>query len=46
MSYAIEIFDLKKNFGDIHAIDGINLKIPKGSLFGVLGTSADAGKGR
>jgi ABC-2 type transport system ATP-binding protein len=43
MSYAIEIFDLKKNFGDIHAIDGINLKIPKGSLFGVLGPNG-AGK--
>ena len=42
-TYAIETYDLKKNFGDIHAIDGINLNIPKGSLFGVLGPNG-AGK--
>jgi len=43
MSYAIETIDLKKYFGDIHAVDGIDLKIPKGSLFGVLGPNG-AGK--
>lgn len=43
MSYAIETKDLKKYFGDIHAVDGIDLKIPKGSLFGVLGPNG-AGK--
>jgi ABC-2 type transport system ATP-binding protein len=43
LSYAIEISYLKKNFAEIHAVDGINLKIPKGSLFGVLGPNG-AGK--
>ncbi|MFX0025203.1 MAG: ABC transporter ATP-binding protein [Candidatus Hermodarchaeota archaeon] len=43
MSYAIETIDLKNYFGDIHAVDGIDLKIPKGSLFGVLGPNG-AGK--
>ncbi|GAH29824.1 unnamed protein product, partial [marine sediment metagenome] len=37
MEYAIETFNLKKYFGDIHAVDGIDLKIPKGYLYGVLG---------
>ena len=40
---AIEIIDLKKNFNDIQAVDGINLTIPKGSLFGILGPNG-AGK--
>jgi ABC-2 type transport system ATP-binding protein len=43
MSYAIETQDLKKYFGDIHAVDGINLSIPKGALYGVLGPNG-AGK--
>ncbi|MFX1495077.1 MAG: ATP-binding cassette domain-containing protein, partial [Promethearchaeota archaeon] len=43
MSYAIETTDLKKYFGDIHAVDGIDLKVPKGALFGVLGPNG-AGK--
>ncbi|MFX1459102.1 MAG: ABC transporter ATP-binding protein, partial [Promethearchaeota archaeon] len=33
----------KKYFGDIHAVDGIDLKVPKGALFGVLGPNG-AGK--
>jgi ABC-2 type transport system ATP-binding protein len=43
MSYAIETKNLKKYFGDIHAVDGIDLQIPKGSLFGFLGPNG-AGK--
>jgi len=43
MEYAIETFNLKKYFGDIHAVDGIDLKIPKGYLYGVLGPNG-AGK--
>jgi len=43
MEYAIEISNLKKYFGDIHAVDGIDLKIPKGYLYGVLGPNG-AGK--
>jgi len=43
MELAIETNGLKKYFDDIHAVDGIDLKIPKGSLFGVLGPNG-AGK--
>lgn len=43
MDLAIETHNLKKYFGDIHAVDGINLEIPKGSLYGVLGPNG-AGK--
>ena len=43
MEYAIETSNLKKYFGDIHAVDGIDLKIPKGYLYGVLGPNG-AGK--
>lgn len=37
MELAIETKNLKKHFGDIHAVDGINLQVPKGTLFGFLG---------
>ncbi|MFX1384963.1 MAG: ABC transporter ATP-binding protein [Promethearchaeota archaeon] len=43
MSIAIEINQLKKYFGEIHAVDGIDLQIPIGSLFGFLGPNG-AGK--
>ncbi|MFW9989139.1 MAG: ABC transporter ATP-binding protein [Candidatus Odinarchaeota archaeon] len=43
LDLAIETSNLRKYFGDIHAIDGIDLQIPKGSLFGVLGPNG-AGK--
>jgi ABC-2 type transport system ATP-binding protein len=43
LEYAIETSDLKKHFGKIQAVDGIDLKIPKGSLYGVLGPNG-AGK--
>jgi ABC-2 type transport system ATP-binding protein len=43
LEYAIETSDLKKHFGKIHAVDGIDLKIPKGYLYGVLGPNG-AGK--
>lgn len=43
MTFAIETQNLKKYFNDIHAVDGIDLKIPKGSLYGVLGPNG-AGK--
>jgi len=36
LEYAIETHGLKKYFGDIHAVDGIDLKIPKGYLYGYL----------
>ena len=43
MQIAIETNNLKKYFNDIHAVDGIDLKVPKGSLYGVLGPNG-AGK--
>lgn len=43
MELAVETKNLKKYFRDIHAVDGIDLKIPKGSLFSVLGPNG-AGK--
>ncbi|MHA2305948.1 MAG: ABC transporter ATP-binding protein [Candidatus Hodarchaeales archaeon] len=43
MEYAIKTHGLKKYFGKNHAVDGIDLKIPKGSLYGVLGPNG-AGK--
>ena len=44
MEYVIETHDLKRYFnGKIKAVDGINLKVPKGSLFGFLGPNG-AGK--
>ncbi|MBD3340260.1 MAG: ATP-binding cassette domain-containing protein [Candidatus Lokiarchaeota archaeon] len=43
MEIAIETKDLKKNYGKINAVNGINLEIPQGSLFGFLGPNG-AGK--
>jgi ABC-2 type transport system ATP-binding protein len=43
METAIETTNLKKYFGDIHAVDGIDLQIPKGALYGFLGPNG-AGK--
>ncbi|MHA2049949.1 MAG: ABC transporter ATP-binding protein [Promethearchaeota archaeon] len=43
METAIETQNLKKYFNEIHAVDGIDFQIPKGSLYGVLGPNG-AGK--
>ena len=40
---AVETHGLKKYFGDIHAVDGIDLAVPKGMLYGILGPNG-AGK--
>jgi len=40
---AVEVRGLVKHFGDNHAVDGIDLKIPTGSIYGVLGPNG-AGK--
>jgi ABC-2 type transport system ATP-binding protein len=39
----IELLDLAKNFGDVRAVDGITLTVPRGEFFAVLGPNA-AGK--
>tara|TARA_Y100001968_G_scaffold293967_1_gene300221 strand:+ start:2772 stop:3785 length:1014 start_codon:yes stop_codon:yes gene_type:complete len=39
----IEVADLKKSYGSVSALDGLEMKVPKGSLFGLLGPNG-AGK--
>ncbi|MDR3206660.1 MAG: ATP-binding cassette domain-containing protein [Candidatus Methanoplasma sp.] len=41
--YAVEIDSLVKMFGDNRAVDGVTLRVPKGSIYGVLGPNG-AGK--
>lgn len=43
MKYAIETFDLTKRYGDFLAVDALNLRIDKNSIFGFLGPNG-AGK--
>lgn len=40
---ALETRGLKKTFGDFHAVDGLDLLVPKGSFYGFLGPNG-AGK--
>jgi ABC-2 type transport system ATP-binding protein len=42
-SLAIEASGLVKVFGDVRAVDGVNLAVPRGSVYGVLGPNG-AGK--
>jgi ABC-2 type transport system ATP-binding protein len=42
-SYAIEAVGLVKRFGDKRVVDGISLKVPKGTIYGFLGPNG-AGK--
>lgn len=43
MTLAIETTGLRKSFGDTLAVDGIDLQIPQGTVFGLLGPNG-AGK--
>lgn len=43
MTVLIEAADLRKQFGEIRAVDGISLKVPKGEVLGFLGPNG-AGK--
>lgn len=43
MELAIEAKNLTKYYDEIQAVDGINLRIPKGTLYGILGPNG-AGK--
>src|SRR5215213_1736736 len=40
---AIKVEDLGKRFGDIVAVDGVNLEVPRGTVLGLLGPNG-AGK--
>ena len=41
--FAIETLNLSKSFGDTHAVNGLNLSINQGSIFGLIGENG-AGK--
>ncbi len=43
MEYVIEVQGLRKSFGDHTVLDNIDLKVPKGKIFGLLGPNG-AGK--
>ena len=40
---AIVVEGLKKSFGTVHALDGVSIEVPRGSVFGLLGPNG-AGK--
>jgi ABC-2 type transport system ATP-binding protein len=40
---AVEAIDLVKDFGETRAVDGVNLSVPGGSIYGILGPNG-AGK--
>ncbi len=43
MPYLIEALDLRRSFGDVHAVDGVTLKIAPGEIYGLVGSDG-AGK--
>lgn len=36
---SIEVTDIVKSFGDFHALEGVSLQVPEGSLTALLGPS-------
>src|SRR5579872_2826967 len=40
---AIIVEDLRKSFGAVHALDGVSIEVPRGTVFGLLGPNG-AGK--
>ena len=43
MTYLIEAMDLHKSFGEVRAVDGVDLQIPAGEIYGLVGSDG-AGK--
>ena len=37
MELVVETKELHKHFGDIHAVDGINLSVQPGEIYGLIG---------
>ena len=46
MAGEVTLVDLVKRFGDVAAVDGINLEMPSGEFFSMLGPSAAARRRR
>ena len=42
---AIETHSLHKHYGPLHAVDGLELRVPRGSIYGFLGRNG-AGRRR
>ena len=43
MEYLVDAKDLKKSFGNTHAVDDVSLQIPAGEIYGLVGADG-AGK--
>lgn len=43
MNAVLEVFDLRKQYGDLKAVDGVNFSVTRGEVFGILGPNG-AGK--
>ena len=43
MNHVLEVFDLKKRYGDLIAVDGVSFTVTRGEVFGILGPNG-AGK--
>src|SRR2546430_16270981 len=37
MSALLQLTDVRRNFGGVHAVDGVSLEIEEGTIFGVIG---------
>src|ERR1700686_4489069 len=36
-SWAVDVQDVSKNFGDVQALDGVTLRVKQGEIYGLLG---------
>jgi len=43
MADVIRVVGLRQTYGDIHALDGLDLAVPEGTVTALLGPNADEG---